>query len=182
MSRRPADAECRFAEITLEAGQLRELTRSDLHGVQSLFERASDYFVLHEDRHPTATEARDEWEALPSGTPRSHKHVIGLFRSDLLGVAEVVRDWPRAGIWNIGLLLLDPAVRRHHAGTHVVGAIDSWAARSGADRLRVTVNPANSGALDFWQELGFTRVPVQPTADPAHRTVIALERPVTSQV
>jgi RimJ/RimL family protein N-acetyltransferase len=181
MSRRPSDAECQFAEITLEAGQLRELTQSDLGAVQSLYERASDYFVLHEDRHPAATEARDEWESLPSGTPRSHKHVIGLFRPDLLGVAEVVRDWPRPGTWNIGLLLLDPAIRRHHAGTHAVGAIDSWAARSGADSLRVTVIPANGAALDFWQRLGFTRVPAQPTTNPAPSTVIALERPTADR-
>ena len=182
MSRRRSAAECQFAEITLEIGLLRELTESDLDAVQSLYERASDYFVLHEDRNPAATEARDEWQALPSGTPRSHKHVIGLFGPDLVGVAEVVRDWPRAGTWNIGLLLLDPAIRRHRAGTHVMGAIDSWAARSGADRLRITVISANSGALDFWQRLGFTRVPIQPKTDSAHATVIALERPVTTQV
>jgi RimJ/RimL family protein N-acetyltransferase len=178
MSRRRSDANVQFAPITLAIGQLRELTQIDLDALQSLLERGSDYFVLHEGRDPTATEARDEWDALPSGTPRSHKHVIGLFRPDLVGVAELVRDWPRPGTWNIGLLLLDPAIRRQRAGTDTVSAIDAWAARSGADRLRISVTPANAGALSFWQRRGFTRVPAQPTAVRAHATAIALERPI----
>jgi GNAT superfamily N-acetyltransferase len=170
-----------FAEVTLGIGKLRELTQSDLQLLQSLLARAGDYFVLHENRGPTATEAHDEWDVVPSGKPRSDKHVIGLFSPDLVGVAEVLRDWPRPRIWNIGLLLLDPAVRRRRAGTQTVSAIDAWAARSGADRLRVSVLPANAGALEFWQRLGFTDVPAQPATGQAHSTAIALERPIQSR-
>lgn len=167
-----------FAETTLELGQLRALTESELPDLQSLLERGSDLFLLTENRRPTATEAREEWEAVPSGTPRSHKHVIGLFAPALVGVVEVVRDWPRPGTWNIGLLLLDPAIRRRRAGTQTFGAIEAWAARSGADRIRITVMPVNTGALAFWQRLGFTRVPAQPTRVREHATAIALERPI----
>jgi GNAT superfamily N-acetyltransferase len=143
-----------------------------------LFERGGDYFLLHEDRPVTAIEARDEWDAVPSGTPRSHKHVIGLFGHDLVGVVEVVRDWPRPGTWSIGLLLLDPAARRRRAGTRTVSAIDAWAARSGADRLRIAVVLANNPALEFWQGLGFTRMQAHPRSERTHHTAIALERSV----
>jgi GNAT superfamily N-acetyltransferase len=180
MSRPTPDASPQFAEIPLGIWRLRELTRSDLPALQSLLERGSDYFLLHEGRHPTATEARDEWDVVPSGTPRSHKHLLGLLGPDLVGVAEVVRGWPRPATWNIGLLLLDPAVRRHGAGARTVSAIDAWAARSGADRLRISVIAANAGALDFWQGLGFTTVPAQPAAARTNPTAIALERPVQS--
>jgi GNAT superfamily N-acetyltransferase len=170
-----------FAEVTLGSGKLRELTQSDLQLLQSLLERAGDYFVLHENRGPTATEARDEWDALPSGKPRSDKHLIGLFSPDLVGVVEVLRDWPRPRTWNIGLLLLDPAVRRRRAGTQTVSAINSWAARSGADRLRVSVLPANAGVLEFWQRLGFAHVPAHATTVRARSTATALERPIQTQ-
>jgi RimJ/RimL family protein N-acetyltransferase len=170
-----------FSDITLEIGQLRELTQSDLGTLQALLERSSDFYVIHEGRPPTATEARDEWDALPSGKLRSDKDVIGLFSPDLVGVVEVLRDWPRPRTWSIGFLLLDPAVRRRRAGTQTVSAIDAWAARSGADRLRVGVLPANAAALAFWQRLGFTRVRAQPTTVRAHATAIALERPIHSQ-
>ena len=173
-------SDTQFVETPLGTEHLRELMPSDLDALQSLFERSSDYFLLHEDRPAAATEARDEWDSVPPGTPRSHKHVIGLFGHDLVGVVEVVRDWPRPGTWNIGLLLLDPAARRRRAGTRTVSAIDAWAARSGADRLRITVIPANSGALEFWQGLGFTRVEAHPRSDRGHPTAIALERPIQS--
>jgi GNAT superfamily N-acetyltransferase len=179
MSDRSSDAT--FGETTLGSERLRELTPSDLDALQSLFERGSDYFLVHEERPPTASEARDDWDVVPVGTPRSHKHVIGLFGPDLVGVVEVVRDWPRPGTWVIGLLLLDPAARRRRTGTRTVSAIDAWAARSGADRLRVGVVLANSGGLQFWQELGFTQVDAHPDATRAHSTAIALERPIQSQ-
>jgi RimJ/RimL family protein N-acetyltransferase len=136
-----------FGEVTLGFGQLRELTQSDLDVLQSLLERGSDFYVNAEERQPTATEARDEWDSVSSANPRSHKHLIGLFSPDLVGVVEVLRDWPRPRTWNIGLLLLDPAVRRRRAGTQTVSAIDAWAARSGANRLRVSVLAVNPGAL-----------------------------------
>jgi GNAT superfamily N-acetyltransferase len=177
-----AVSDTRFVETPLGTGHLRELTRSDLGALQSLFERGGDYFLLHEDRPPRATEARDEWDAVPPGTPRSHKHVIGLFGHDLVGVVEVVRDWPRPGTWNIGLLLLDPAARRHRAGTRTVSAIDAWAARSGADRLRIAVVLANNAALEFWQGLGFTRVQTHPRSERTHHTSLALERSVQGQL
>lgn len=181
MSRRPSDASTQFVETTLGSERLRELTPSDLDALQSLLERGSDYFLLHEDRPPTATEARDDWDAVPSGTPRNHKHVIGLFGPELVGVVDVVRDWPRAGTWIIGLLLLDPAARRRGLGARTVSAIDAWAARSGADRLRIAVVLANAGGLKFWQALGFTEVDVHPDAMRTHSPAIALERPIRSQ-
>lgn len=175
-------SDTQFVETTLGIEHLRELTRSDLDALQSLFERGGDYFLIHEDRPPSPTEARDEWDTVPSGTPRCHKHFIGLFGPDLVGVVEVVRDWPRPGTWVIGLLLLDPAARRRRAGTRVVSAIDAWAARSGADRLRVAVVLANNAALEFWHGLGFTRVQAHLRSERTHHTSIALERPIQSQL
>ena len=61
----------------------------------------------------------------------------------------------------------------------MVDVIDAWAARSGADRLRISVIPANGGALNFWRRLGFHRVPAQPDSSLAH-SAIALERPIQS--
>jgi GNAT superfamily N-acetyltransferase len=163
-----------FPASSLAAGELRELSESDLDDVQALFERCEDYFLLHEDRPPTASEARDEWNAVPEGTPRDHKHVLGLFAPELAGVIEVVRDWPRGGTHNIGLLLLDPTARGRGTGAQIVGAVDARAAADGAATLRISVEPANAGGLRFWKRLGFRPVPAVGT----HPTAIALERPV----
>jgi GNAT superfamily N-acetyltransferase len=163
-----------FPQTTLAAGQLRELGESDLGDLQALFERCEDYFLLHEARPPTETEGRDEWDEVPEATPRDHKHILGLFAPELTGVVEVVRDWPRAGTWNIGLLLLDPATRGRGAGTELVGVVDARALAGGAATLRISVDPANADGLRFWERHGFTPVP----AVGDHPTAMALERPV----
>jgi GNAT superfamily N-acetyltransferase len=158
--------------MRLAAGQLRELDEADLDDLQALFERCEDYFLLHEDRPATATEARDEWDAVPGGVSREHKHMLGLFDPGLAGVVEVVRDWPRAGTWNIGLLLLDPAARGRGAGAEVVHAVVAAASAAGAATLRISVDPANSGGLRFWERLGFRPVP----SVGSHPTATAFER------
>ena len=55
-----------------------------------------------------------------------------------------------------------------------MAAVDAWAARSGADTLRITVIPANTRGMAFWRRQGFEPVPAVGT----HPTAIALERPV----
>ena len=164
----------RFPETTLDAGRVRELAERDLDDLQALLERCADFFELQGEPLPTATAARDEWVSVPDGTPLDHKHVVGLYAPDLAGIVELVRDWPRAGTWNIGLLLLEPAARRRRAGTQLVAAVDAWAAGAGAATLRISVVPANEPAMAFWRGLGFRPVP----AVGAHPTAIALERPV----
>ena len=164
-----------FQKIALGGGRLRELAEADLDDLQALFERCPDYFLLHEGRPPVASEARDEWDSVPDGSPRSHLHVLGVSAPDLVGVVEVLRDWPRPGTWNIGLLLLEPATRGRGLGDRVIQAVDAWAARCGAHTLRITVIPANTRGMAFWKRLGFTPVPAVGT----HPTAIALERPVS---
>ena len=161
-------------EVPPAVGELRELTRADVPELQALLERAADYFAVHEGRPPAPTEAEDDWDGVPDGTPRGHKQLFGLFAPGLVAVAEVVRDWPRPQTWIIGLLLLEPAIRRRGAGAAIVAGIDTWAARSGAERLRVAVKLVNPGGLAYWERLGYERVPVDATETVAH------ERPVTA--
>lgn len=168
----------------MRAVDVRELTESDLDALQSLIERCADLFVLTEDRDPEPDEARELWDSVPEGWPREAKHVLGVFDPELVGVAEIVRDWPRARTWNVGLLMFDPAVRRRGAGTIAMRVIDRWAGASGADRLRISVMPVNTPALAFWHALGFTEVTAVPgfATRPEHAVAIALERPVAPQL
>ena len=169
----------RFDEIELESGTLRELTPADLDALQSLLERSGDFLLLTENRRANADEARELWDGLPPDTPRSAKQVIGLLSPGLTGVVDLVCDWPRPGTWHIALLLLDPAARGRGTGSQVVAAIDAWAARAGADRLRISVVARNTDAMGFWRALGFAPVPAHARSvdDPAHGSVVALERP-----
>jgi RimJ/RimL family protein N-acetyltransferase len=86
------------------------------------------------------------------------------------------RSRPRAGTWNVGLLLVDPAACGRGAGTDVVGAVDDLAGADGAATLRISVDPANTSGLRFWKRLGFSPVP----AVGSHPAALALERPIAS--
>lgn len=138
---------------------LRELTEADLDAVQALMERCRDYYVLTTGAGARATAARDLWDALPPQTLHTAKLTLGVYETDLVGIVDVVRCWPRMGTWLIGLLLLDPDARRHGVGAGVVAAIDARAAGAGADTLRVAVIDSNPMALAFWRRLGFAEVP-----------------------
>jgi GNAT superfamily N-acetyltransferase len=163
-----------FAGVAPGQGQLLELTTSDLDDLQALFERCEDYFLLHDGHPPGPTAAADEWEAMPDGSPRDDKHLLGLFAPHLAGVVEVLQGWPRPGTWNIGLLLIEPRARSRRLGATVIEAVDAWAAGCGADTLRITVIPANVRGMAFWMRLGFEAVP----AVGRHATALAFERPV----
>ena len=152
--------------------QLRELAPNDLDDLQAVFERSRDHYVRMTGRGPPPDAASRMWDALPPGAARSAKLTLGVHAGGLVGVADVVRGWPRPGTWLIGLLLLDPAARRRGLGSAVVADIDARAARAGADRLRVGVVPCNEPALAFWRGLGFADVASLDAA------TLALERPV----
>jgi hypothetical protein len=149
--------------------ELRELIEPDLGALQALIERCGEYYLLTTGSGPTSTAARDVWDALPPGLPRSAKLTLGLFEPGLVAIADVVRGWPRPDLAH------RPAATgsRRPRPRHGRGTIDARAEDAGADRLRVAVVPANTAALSFWQRLGFGEVPS------AQRSAIALERPVT---
>jgi len=152
--------------------QLRELTEAELGAVQAMIERCRDHYLLASGAGPKPTAARDVWDRLPDDMPRSAKLTLGVFEDGLVGIADVVRGWPRAETWLIGLLLLNPAARGRGVGAHVVGHIDAEAAGAGAERLHVAVLRANVRGLAFWRRLGFADVPTSPTS------AIVLEREV----
>lgn len=54
------------------------------------------------------------------------KLTLGVYETDLVGIVDVVRDWPRTGTWLIGLLLLAPDARRSSIGADVVTAMNGF--------------------------------------------------------
>jgi RimJ/RimL family protein N-acetyltransferase len=135
---------------------LRELTLDDRAAVQALLDRCAEFFLLSTGGPGSFDEL---WSALPAGRSAADKCLYAVCAPELAGVAEVIRDWPRAGTWIIGLLVLDPAARGRGIGAEAVAEIEARAAAEGAQRLRVAVVEANEGALRFWQRLGFTPAP-----------------------
>ncbi len=134
--------------------------------LQALFERDPRYFQLVFGHPPGTAEAQSTYTALPEGKGYEDKLLLGVFGSDqgLIGIADLIRDYPTPGTWTVGLLFLDPSVRGDGLGQELYSALERWAAAQGAQELRLGVVEQNEGARRFFERVGFDVVGEEPDA------------------
>ena len=135
--------------VRLDEGREREL--------QDFYERCRDYFELVTGQPPSPTEARELIAAVPRGKTHEDKFVIGLFDAPghLVGVLDVIRDFPRERDWYLGLLLFEPTLRGHKLGERVTQRLEEWVRAEGGQAIHLIVEEVNPGALRFWERMGF---------------------------
>jgi GNAT superfamily N-acetyltransferase len=151
----PRDPSERVFELTgcfgvrLDEGREAEL--------QAFYERCRDYFELVTGQPPSPTEARELLAAVPRGTSRDDKFAIGLFDAPghLVGILDVIRDFPRPREWYLGLLLFEPTLRGQKLGDRVYHRLEDWVRAQGGTALHLIVEEVNPRALSFWQRMGF---------------------------
>jgi ribosomal protein S18 acetylase RimI-like enzyme len=133
---------------------VRRLGRGDARAIHQLFEACSEFFrLIHMD--PTA-EAEAIFDEVPPNKRPDDKLVFGLFRHDqLVGVVELLRDYPAQDDWCLGLLIVLPAHRGEGLGAAAVAATTRFVSQSGGRTLQLIVQEQNPGALRFWQRHGF---------------------------
>ena len=123
-----------------------------------LFVACEEYVRSSEGRAPGSAQVEDLLCELPPGRTHADKHVLGIRASDrrLVGVLDVVRDYPGPGEWYLGLLLLLPGERGSGLGERAYRAVEAWARRRGAVAMRLAVLEQNPRARRFWERLGFS--------------------------
>ncbi|WP_017530510.1 GNAT family N-acetyltransferase [Pseudomonas fluorescens] len=150
-------------DITCSVEGLRvdELTAGDAAELQHFFEQAPAYFIAVNGEPATPTEAHDELQGqLPAGWHCSRMYWLGYRDADnrLVAVVNIAADLLAQGVWHIGLLLVES--RRHGTGLaqRLHADLERWAAKSGAQWLRLTVVVGNTRAERFWPRLGYVPV------------------------
>jgi GNAT superfamily N-acetyltransferase len=125
--------------------------------LQEFFDRCRDYFELVTGQPPAPTEARELLGAVPKGKARDDKFAIGLFDAPghLVGVLDVIRDFPRPREWFLGLLLFEPTLRGHKLGERVYHRLEEWVRAQEGLAIHLVVEEVNPGALRFWERMGF---------------------------
>jgi ribosomal protein S18 acetylase RimI-like enzyme len=125
--------------------------------LQALHDECRDYLELVTGEPPGPTEAEDLLRELPPGKGPEDKFVIGLFDAPghLLGVLDVIRGYPRAGEWFLGLLLFGPSSRGRGLGERVYRRLEEWVRAEGGTAIHLIVQEQNPRALDFWKRMGF---------------------------
>lgn len=135
--------------VRLDEGREEEL--------QAFYEECGDYVELVTGAPPGPDEARQLLRALPRGKGREDKFVIGLFDAPghLVGVLDVIRDYPETRDWYVGLLLFGPSSRGRRLGERVYRRLEEWVRAEGGRSLHLVVTEENPRAIEFWRRMGF---------------------------
>jgi ribosomal protein S18 acetylase RimI-like enzyme len=135
--------------VRLDEGRRAEL--------QAFYEGCRDYFELVTGQPPGPDEAGSLLRALPRGKTQDDKFVIGLFDAPghLVGVLDVIRDFPNRREWYLGLLLFEPRLRGNRLGDRVYHRLEDWIRAQGGTAVHLVVEEVNPSALRFWQRMGF---------------------------
>ena len=119
--------------------------------VRKLCEKCSDYYILHEGILPSKEDIDKIFTILPPNKNNEDKFVLGIYKFDyeLVGIVDIVRDFPSDGEWMLGLMLIEPDERRNGLGKIVHEALTKWAINLRAKSFRVGVIEDNYKGISF---------------------------------
>jgi ribosomal protein S18 acetylase RimI-like enzyme len=125
--------------------------------LQAFLEECGDYLELVTGEQPGPDEAAALLRDLPPGKAPDDKFVLGFFDAPghLVGVLDVVRDYPRPREWYLGLLLFGPTSRGRRLGERVYRRLEEWVRAQDGQALHLIVQEQNPRALEFWKRMGF---------------------------
>ncbi|MFT4060593.1 MAG: GNAT family N-acetyltransferase [Legionella sp.] len=84
------------------------------------------------------------------------KFVLGIYDHNILiGILDIIRDYPKKDIWTIGYLLIHPNYRNQSIGSRLIKDLQHSLQKT---TLRCIVQEQNVKALNFWKENEFTIV------------------------
>jgi len=143
-----------------------------LRDLQSLYDRCSEFVQIEwgVPSHPDAAEQDFAYRGLL---------IYGIYsrQSELIGVLELIRDYPKPEEWWLALLMLDPAARNHGLGARVCESTVDWIAQEGGRAVWLGAQETNGNAQRFWSRMGFVEKEMQPyVASNGHESRIVLMR------
>jgi len=129
----------------------------DAERLQPLYDRCSDFALLVDGEPFSATMAKEGSRAIPEGKSLKDKILFGISRQsgEMVGLLDVVRDYPDEGTWWIGLLLLVPEVRGKGIGGKIVQGFADYIKTQRGKAIMLGVVELNQPAFEFWQRMGF---------------------------
>jgi ribosomal protein S18 acetylase RimI-like enzyme len=142
--------------LVLEGYSVARLGPADAARLQPLLERCADYYLLADGAHPRPEEALQEITALPPNRLPEEKFAFGIFEGEtMVAYLDLMRDYPKAGEWWIGFLLIDPDWRRRGLGGRLYRAAAELIRGAGATHILLGVLEQNARGQRFWTAMGF---------------------------
>lgn len=159
----------------------RALVESDAGPIQAMFESDPAYFELTQGAPPGPEEVKSLVSGLPPDSDRGYEDkflFILMDGADVAGVVDLIRDYPTASTWYLGLIFLIPTQRGKGLGRTVLHGLYTWIAAQGGTALRLGVVEGNASARWLYATEGFV-FQASREPDPAVRRVrrvLVLER------
>ncbi len=146
-----------FEQTIMQHYKIRKIDLRDEEMLFDLCKRCSDHFQLVEGRTPDSNDSARILEELPRGKRYADKFVLGVFdkKENLIGVMDLIKDYPVKNEWIIGRFMLDPCVRGLGIGKNVHEYVKNQLLQSDAVQIRICVSENNITACRFGKNLGY---------------------------
>jgi GNAT superfamily N-acetyltransferase len=145
-------------DVVVQRTEALDFRPTDLAELNDLRMRAADFFAEVGDLPPTLESLKADMEDLPEGyTSADEVFYRGYAGGRLVGYAEVLRGWPEADSWIIGILLVDASLRSSGIGHVIAEAVAQDARSLGVRALLVGVIATRERSLAFWRREGYEK-------------------------
>ncbi len=136
------------------------LSPEDIPALDALCHRCSDYYIMVTGSPPGPDSGYDLYFDLPPGRTDEGKILIGIFdgNDNMVSIVDIVKDYPDKNISFIGLMMIDPFMRRKGIGEMIINRIAEWLSHSGVKEIQLGVVRQNKKALKFWKKVGFVEI------------------------
>ncbi len=137
---------------------LRLLTgeRTEMDALQQVLEGSAEYLYRITGHPPGSADAQSLYSILPEGKSYDDKFVYGIYLEEqMVGCADVIRDYPKACIALLGLLLGEESDQGKGIEMIAYGLLEQeirkWVE---VTRIQVQVVRTNEQAVPFWRGAG----------------------------
>ena len=133
----------------------RRLKEEDLPELLTFCLENEAYFSYIRSTPQTET-LRQQLTVLPTNTVPEQKFFIGLWeKNSLVAIADLIMDWPRAGVVYVGWFMVARALQSKGFGRHLEAQLSSWLKATGYHTLRLACVEDNLPGFAFWERCGF---------------------------
>lgn len=134
------------------------LDDNNIPKLQELLMRCSDYLVFQDGEPVKVDAAKNLLISKPNNVSINNKKVLGIYMSrdhSLVGVIDIVMCYAGPDILTLGLLVIEPAMRRNGIGEKAEKLLENWARSNNFSQIRLGVLFGNDKGLRFWHKLGY---------------------------
>ncbi|UUV18362.1 GNAT family N-acetyltransferase [Fusobacteria bacterium ZRK30] len=135
------------------------LDLDDMGSIDQLCNECEDYFLMVNGAIHTEEDTEEILTALPPEKEFKDKFVLGVFyREELVGIIDLIKDYPVIDQWIIGLFLLKEKNRNKGVGKIVHNALIEMVLKGSGKSLTLGVVKDNIKGLKFWENLGYKTI------------------------